>query len=326
MAAFVLGVLAQTQPVVALGAGAIVTILLAVRTTLHHFARDVLTERELFDGLMFFVAAVVVLPLLPNRSIDPLGLFNPFALWRLAVVLMGLSAAGYIAMRLAGPRYGLVIAGFASGFVSSTACIAAMGGRARENEDLATPGAGGAVASTIGSLVYLTGLIATADLDVLRQLMKPFGVAIAATCAYATLLIGRGTTTELRSNQPGRAFDLKTVALFAGLVGVFSLVSAALIAWLGKDGAFASAVATGLIDVHAAAVSAATLMASGKITTSLGVLAILIALTTNMVSKIPAAFVAGPPRYARRVTLGLGNLIVGLWCGYAWQAAGGGLT
>src|SRR5262249_40463800 len=126
MAAFVLGVLAQTQPFLALGAGVTVTMLLAVRTTLHHFARDVLTERELVDGLIFFVPAVAVLPLLPNRPIDPFALFNPFALRRLAVVLMALSAAGYIALRLAGPRYGLAIAGFASGFVSSTACIAAM--------------------------------------------------------------------------------------------------------------------------------------------------------------------------------------------------------
>jgi uncharacterized membrane protein (DUF4010 family) len=174
--------------------------------------------------------------------------------------------------------------------------------------------------------VYLTGLVATADFDVLRQLLKPLGVAIAASCAYAILLIGRRTATELRSNQPGRAFDLKTVALFAALVGVFSLVSAGLITWLGNDGALASAVATGLIDVHAAAVSIATLMASGKITATLGALAILIALTTNMASKIPAAFVAGPPRYALRVTFGLAILIVGLWSGYAWQAASSGLT
>src|SRR5579864_6213687 len=131
MAAFILGVLAQKQPLIALGAGAVLTMLLALRTALHRFASEVLTERELFDGLIFAVAAVVVLPLLPNRPIDPFGLFNPFALWRLAVVLMALSAAGYISMRLAGPRYGLAIAGFASGFVSSTACIAAMGSRAR---------------------------------------------------------------------------------------------------------------------------------------------------------------------------------------------------
>src|SRR5262249_58917361 len=115
--------------VMALGAGVAVALLLAIRTTLHHFARDVLTEREFFDGLIFFIAAAVVLPLLPNRPIDPFGLFNPFALWRLMVVLMALSAAGYITLRLVGPRYGLAIAGFASGFVSSTACIAAMGGR-----------------------------------------------------------------------------------------------------------------------------------------------------------------------------------------------------
>jgi uncharacterized membrane protein (DUF4010 family) len=326
MATFILGVLAQAQPLVALGAGVAVTLLLAVRTALHHFARDVLTERELLDGLIFFIAAAVVLPILPDRPIDPLRLFNPFALWRLAVVLMALSAAGYIALRLLGPRFGLAIAGFASGFVSSTACIASMGSRARENEHFAAPGAGGAIASTIGSLVYLSGLVATADLDVLRQLVKPFGVAIVTTVAYAIFLAGTHGRTDDRPNEPGRAFDLKTVVLFASMVAVFSLISAGLIGWLGNDGALGSAVATGLVDVHAAAVSIATLMAAGKITARLGSLAILVALTTNMVSKIPAAFAAGPRPFALRVTLGIVALLAGLWSGYAWQAASRGVT
>src|SRR5262249_28325229 len=149
--------------------------------------------------------------------------------------------------------------------------------------------------------------------DVLRQLMKPLAVAIAATSAYAFLLIGRHAGTDLRPNEPGRAFDLKTVVLFASIVALFSLISAGLIAWLGNDGALGSAIAGGLIDVHAPAVSIATLMANGKIAASLGSVAILLALSTNMISKIPAAFAAGPAPFALRVTLGLIALLLGLW-------------
>src|SRR5512140_3808194 len=153
----------------ALAASVMVTVLLAARDPLHRLVRDAITRQELLDGLTFSVAALVVLPLLPDRTIDPFGFVNPFALWRLAVVFMGLSALGYAAQRLLGQRYGLTIAGFASGFVSSSAAIAAMGGRARADASRAGRSAAGAVASILGSLVYLLALVVAADPGLFRR-------------------------------------------------------------------------------------------------------------------------------------------------------------
>ena len=51
-----------------------------------------ISEDELRDALLFGVAAVVVLPLLPDRALDPFGVVNPFTLWRLVVVLMARAA------------------------------------------------------------------------------------------------------------------------------------------------------------------------------------------------------------------------------------------
>src|SRR5258708_27480829 len=43
---------------------------------------------------------------------------NPFNVWRLVVVVMALGVAGYAARRALGPKLGLPLSGFASGFVS----------------------------------------------------------------------------------------------------------------------------------------------------------------------------------------------------------------
>ncbi|HEX8951132.1 MAG TPA: MgtC/SapB family protein, partial [Polyangia bacterium] len=145
---YCLGALAIGAPKVALAAGLAAATLLAFRTTLHSAVRSVLSGEELRDALLFGVAAVVVLPLVPNRTIDPLGVINPFTLWRLVVVLMAMSGAGYVAQRAIGPRYGLALAGFGSGFVSSAATIAAMGARARAEPELLRPAVAGAAAST----------------------------------------------------------------------------------------------------------------------------------------------------------------------------------
>ncbi len=128
-----LGALAIREPVLASGIAVVVVILLASRTRLHRFVKRVLTEQELHDLLLLAAAALVVLPLAPDRAVGPLSVINPRTVWRLVVIFMAISGAGYIGLRLLGPGIGLALSGFASGFVSSSATIGAMGARAREN-------------------------------------------------------------------------------------------------------------------------------------------------------------------------------------------------
>lgn len=316
---FVLGVLAQTQPVLALGSGVGVTVLLAARIPLHRFVRDVLTKQELLDAIVFAVAALVVLPLLPNRAIDPWGVFNLFVFWRLVVVLIGLSAAGYWAMRLLGPRYGLAAAGFASGFVSSSMGIAAMSARAHSSAPLSRVAAAGAVASMLGSLIYLVALVASVNAVILEHILVPLGCAIAPTLGYAAFLAWRTRALGVSLKTSGRAFDLKTVFVFALFVVAFALISTFVLSRFGERGMFFSAATTGLVDAHATAVSIGTMVAARKVEVVPGALAILIGLSTNMAIKIPAAFALGPRPFALQVTYGLAMLLVGLWGGYTLE-------
>ena len=62
----------------------------------------------------------VVLPFLPNRTLDPWDAFNPYELWLITVVLAAISFAGYVAVRILGERWGLLVSTVAGSFVSST--------------------------------------------------------------------------------------------------------------------------------------------------------------------------------------------------------------
>ncbi len=273
-----------------------------------------LTRHDAQDGLVF-LAALAVLPLLPDRMMGPLSVFNPFAFWRLLLVMMGLSAAGYWAARLMGPRRGLMAAGFATGFVSSSIAIAAMSARAHDHPPVTSAAAAGAMAAIMGSLVYLIALVTTADADLLRGLALPFLGAFMPSLGYALMLAWRAKSAD-RPDANGRAFDLKIIAVFAALVVVFSFVSTFLVERFGTEGMLASALATGLVDAHATAVSIATLVVADKTDLDTGRLAILMGLSANMAIKIPAAFVLGPRPFAIQVAAGLTLLIAGLWCGY----------
>jgi uncharacterized membrane protein (DUF4010 family) len=67
-AAFLLGALAQTEPALAGRLAVAVTALLTSRLRLHRFVREAVTPEELRDVLLLGAAALVVLPLMPNRG------------------------------------------------------------------------------------------------------------------------------------------------------------------------------------------------------------------------------------------------------------------
>ena len=326
MLTFALGALAQENPALAFEVGIVVAALLAFRVQLHRFVRERITDQELRDALTFAIAAVIILPLLPNRAIDPFGLLNPFTLWRLGVVAMGLSFVGYIAQRTLGGRYGLLLAGLAAGLISSTAAVAAMGSQAKADPQLANASAAGAVASMIGSLIYLVLLIEAVSPRLVFTLALPLGLAVCLMLGYAAWLARQNSKLDPKAKPLGRAFSPGAVVLFVGLIGGFSLVSELLMHWLGMPGAIAGAAIMGLADAHAAAVSMATLLDGKRLTASVAAGSVILALSTNMLIKIPTAFVCGDRRYGRSVAGGAVLLVLGLWAGALLMARYGNVT
>jgi uncharacterized membrane protein (DUF4010 family) len=129
VSAVLLGGLTISSPELAAAIAVVVASLLNAKTALHRFVRNVLSEAEIRDGLVFAAATLIVLPLLPNEQIGPLAGLNPRQIWIIVILVMAIGAIGHAAVRLAGVRFGLPLAGFASGFISGTATVAAMGAR-----------------------------------------------------------------------------------------------------------------------------------------------------------------------------------------------------
>ena len=312
-----LGGLAQTEIATASAIAVIVTVLLAVRVPLHRFVADVLSEAELNDALIFAAATLVVLPLMPDRFIGPFGAINPRTIWKIVILMMSISAGGYIAVRLLGPRFGLPIAGLASGFISSTATIGAMGTRALQEPALAKSAVAGAVLSSVATILQMAAVLAATSRSTVYQMRYPLIASGLGALAYGILLMLRTAPQEAApAMQTGRAFSLKSAVLFAGLIAVMLFLSAALNAWLGKAGVLVGAAVAGFADTHSAAVSVASLVAAGKFTAREAVLPILAGLTTNTISKAVLAISSGGRHYAMQIIPGLLVMV-----GAAWAAA-----
>jgi uncharacterized membrane protein (DUF4010 family) len=315
-----LGALAMHEPPLAAALGAGVAILLAARSRLHHFARRVLTEREFNDALVLAAATLVVLPLIPDRHIGLFEAINPRTTWTIVVLMLGIGAAGHIALRALGPRFGLAIVGFASGFVSSAATIGSMGTRARNHPELLRAAASGAVLSTVATVVQMAAVLAATSLDMLRALALPLtGFGLVAVC-YGALFMFRNPALPSGAEQdPGRAFSFSTALLFALSITAVVFASAAIVWWLGAGGLIPAAAVTGFADAHSTAISVGSLVAAEKISVVEGTLPILLGLTTNTVTKVVIAIVNGGSRYALQVVPGLLLTIGAAWLGWVLQ-------
>jgi uncharacterized membrane protein (DUF4010 family) len=317
LATFLLGALATRQPALAAGVAVAVAILLASRSRLHRFVSRVLTDQELHDALLFGAAALVVLPLTPDRPMGPFGAINPRTLWKLVVLVMGISATGYAAQRALGTRAGLPLSGLAGGFVSSVATIGAMGHRASRHPGARRAAVAGAVLSTVATVIQMAIVLYATSPPTLRAIAVPLLCAGLAAAAYGILSAWRlATGTVDEAVPPGRAFDLKVALIFAATVSAVLLAVAVVHHWLGSRGLLLAAGITGFADAHSAAVSVASLAAGGKIPPTEAIAPILWALTANTLTKAIAAIAAGGRRFAIQTIPGLLFVVMAAWAGF----------
>jgi uncharacterized membrane protein (DUF4010 family) len=320
VSAVLLGGLAIAKPGLAAGIAVAVASLLNAKTALHRFVRTVLSEAEIRDGLIFAAATLIVLPILPDEQLGPFAAINPRAIWIIVILVMAIGAIGHIAVRLAGSRFGLPVAGLASGFISGTATVAQMGMRSAQERELSWAASAGAVLSSIGTIVQLIAVLAATNFKVLGAVAIPLALAGAAALFYGAIF----SFFALHKNsgaidERGQAFSPLAALAFAGLLSAILLASQAMNEWFGGNGITATAAIAGLASVDPPAISVATLAGAGKIAAEDAAVPILIALSANTLTKAALCFSAGSRGFALRVVPGLILVVLAAWLGW-WMA------
>lgn len=316
-----LGGLAMSQMALAAGLGAIIAVLLAAKAPVHRFAKSILTDGEISDGLTLAIAALTVWPLLPDRLMGPLNAINPHTLGLVVIIVMAIGAAGHAATRMLGERWGLPLSGLVAGFVSSTATIGAMGAKAVANEQARLGAVAGAALSVIATYVQM-GVLLLAISPPTFEAMTP---AILAGSIAAAMYGAVFTVMALRSPVaaaavPGRAFGLMAALGLAGLLAAIFVTSAALQKAFGEAGAVASALVAGFVDAHAAALAIAERVSAGSLDPAGACVPILAGITANGIAKIAVAFGAGRS-FGVRVAPGIVLSVAGCWAAWGLHAA-----
>lgn len=315
-----LGGVAILDPLLSAGLGVALAIILAAKGPVHAFVRHTLTQAELKDAFILAFATVIVWPALPDQPMGPYEAVNPFKLWTLVILVMVIGGAGHIATRAMGVAYGLPLSGFASGFVSSAATVGAMGQRAHDDPGQTGGAVAGAALSTVATFIQMALLLAVVSPATAVLLAPALAAGALVAAAYGLWFTWRAVRARDGARaSPGSAFSIKTALILAATLALMLVGAAFIREWLGQAGVIIGAALAGFADTHAAAVSVASLTASGRLEPQAAVTPILAAMTCNAITKCALAIGAGSRPFSVRIVPGLVLSIAAAWAG-AWAA------
>lgn len=316
-----LGGLAMSDPLLASGLSVAVVTLLAMKKPVHWFVKSVLSDAEVNDGLLLAIATLVIWPQIPDRAVGPWQALNPSKIWLLVILVLAISASGYILGRALGPRFGLPICGLASGFVSSTAAIGSMAVRAATEPACMTAAAAGAALSTVATFVQMALLLFVIDRATFYAMTAALATGGMVAAVYGLAFTLRALKVESPAySQSGHAFSIKIALILAGTMSLMLVVAAGLKDRLGEAGITLGAAVAGVVDAHSAAISVASLAASGKVAPQDAVAPILVAMTANALSKCAMAVSAGTRAFAIRIVLGIVLSMAAAWSAAMFSA------
>lgn len=291
------------------------TVLLYFKAFLHGFTQR-LTHTDLISILQFGVLSFIILPILPNHDLGPYGAFNPYQIWKMVVLISGVSLAGYAALRLVGTRHGTPLLGFFGGLVSSTATTMVFARHARSHDDMVR---------TATVVILLANLMVMLRLSLVSAVVSPLLMLPVLLVLGAGFLCGlvvtlwcwRGLVSggEMPMPEVTNPTEVRAAVSFGLLYGGVLFLSAWLQDIAGAGGLFALSFVSGLTDVDAITLSSLRLFNTGKLPASDAVLTIAIAVTSNLVFKSGLVMMIGGPALARRTLPGMLAIALGMGVG-----------
>jgi uncharacterized membrane protein (DUF4010 family) len=252
-----------------------------------------ITASDLSAATLFLMMTFIVLPLLPDKMVDPFEIFNPYKTWLMVVLIAGISFVGYIAIKILGNKRGVYLTGIFGGLVSSTAVSITLSKLYAVEKMFSKNFAGGiAIAST---LMYLRVLVVTSffNLSLTKALAISYLGAALVGFAFVVFLYKNETPhkiefKEVNKNPLSLSEALKLGLLFGlifGSIGIFQ-------SKFGDSGIYIISFLSGFTDVDAITLSLSQL-AFYKISQEVAIHGIIIACVVNSLVKLGIVFVLG---------------------------------
>lgn len=278
------GMLNYALPIFSVFITIIVLFVLNIKDTVREYEQTI-TKKDLSAAILFMIMTFVILPILPDRAIDPMGLVNFYRIWVMVVLVAGISFFGYIAIRILGSTHGIGVAGLFGGLVSSTAVAMSMARRVHENGFLAKNLALGIALASSMMLIRAGIEMWVINPAITRLFIIPIVMGSLFGYGYIAMLY----FTSKRENIPQNIefknpFDLKEALIMGVVFGATLALITLSNRYIGDMGVYAVALLSGIADVDAIILSLSSLAKNG-LNPATAQYGILIAIISNTLAK-----------------------------------------
>lgn len=290
---------------IAIAIGGAVTVLLHLKPQMHTLAAKI-GDRDFTAIMQFALISLVILPVLPNRYFGPFAVLNPFKIWLMVVLIVGISLGGYIMYKFLGARAGAWAGGVLGGLISSTATTVSLARRSRQSPQ--TPGLAAFVIIVASAIVFvrLGILIGATAPQFVRAAFVPLAVMFAVLALLGWWNLRERDETAAAMPEQENPTELKPAVVFGLLYAVVLLAIAAAKEYLGQSGLYAVAVLSGLTDMDAITLSVTQMVNTEQISAGTGWRLIVVASMANLAFKAGTVAVLGERRLFGRVAVSVG--------------------
>ncbi|HEV8482798.1 MAG TPA: MgtC/SapB family protein [Blastocatellia bacterium] len=301
------------RPEVAIATGAGVAVLLQFKGQLHGIANK-LGDNDLTAIMQFALVSLVILPVLPNRTYGPYDVLNPYQVWLMVVLIVGISLGGYVVYKFFGQQSGMLLGGILGGVISSTATTVSYS--RRTSKEQAISGLAGIVIMIASAVVFARVLleIFLVTPSFFFVACGPILILFGVAGLLSTWLWFRARNEMIEMSPPENPTELKSAIFFGLLYALVLFAVAAAKDRFGDRGLYVVAGLSGLTDVDAITLSTSQLVNSGRLDGSDGWRLIVVALTSNMIFKAATVAVLGHRVLLRKIAplYGAALLVAGL--------------
>ncbi len=310
---FLFGVLVMgDHAIVAVALAVVTSLLLVLKGRLHEFIRDMSLE-DIHLTLQFALVAAVILPLLPNRTLDPLGLLNPFQIWLMVVFVSGIGFSGYVLIKILGPTRGINLAGILGGLASSTATTISFSSASREYPHMVLHYARAVVLASTVMIPRVLLLILVIYPPLALRVLIPLAAMLVAGLVFV-FFVQKSPETDQPSVFPEfnitNPLKLSTAIKFGILFAIVLVIVEYAQTFLGSSGVYLASILTGLTDVDAITLSVTRLATNAQLSLDVAGAAVIIAVLMNTFSKGAITYFSGSPELRRPVFRALALMIV----------------
>ncbi len=301
-------------PELAAALAVITALLLSLKLPLHETVRR-MSANDLRVTLEFGIVSLVILPLLPNETLGPYDILNPFEIWLFVVLISGIGFAGYVLMKTLGAERGTELTGLLGGIVSSTATTLSFASRSREMPELSNEFARAIVLASTIMFPRVLVLLLVVNPAAVPRVLAPLGAMLIAGMGMVLYLRRRhrltmGEKAEPHDVQVSNPLKLTTAVTFGLMFAVVLMAVQIAQVFFGTTGVYIASLIAGLTDVNAITLSAGELAAGGQIALQVAAAATTIAAVTNTISKAVIAAAAGAPELRRILVPVLGVIVL----------------